>query len=404
MQSREVNFTDPLYLNVNEGVAEYDTQMINLDDDFGYTGFGRNDPKRRKAFTAGTYSIAQGRRYAIGSFLWKKQEYYYGWRAPTNYVVNNGVIDGNGNNSSRISLGTIEQSGLATVIYNNAVTKLYDQMRSSELNLALTIGERKESAKMLRKALQATASVVRSARAVRRQLLTNPSLLASNLWLQAKYGWLPLYGDVYAAVNWHFHLFSEMRFEAKAGRTVEWKDSVPSNWCGNVPIKRKHGERCQIIVYAGVTNSDAYNLSRITSLNPLSIAWELVPFSFVADWFVDIGGYLANMEASLGTGLTFGRGMVTKTTLRESYIPPYIRDVKWRQTYWSDYFVDNTQYTKLDPQKNWRREVFKTRSVLTSFPRPAVPVFKANLGSQRIISAGALIRQVLLGGIQGKKW
>jgi len=31
--------------------------------------------------------------------------------------------------------------------------------------------------------------------------------------------------------------------------------------------------------------------------DPLSVAWELVPFSFVADWFIPIGTYLDNLAA-----------------------------------------------------------------------------------------------------------
>jgi hypothetical protein len=404
MQNRDVNLTDQFYLNIGGGDAEYDTYIANFDQDFSFSGFGSNDPKRRRAFTPGSYTITEGRRYAVGTFLWTRQEYYYRWYPASDYVDNKGIIDASGNNSARISLGTVAQSDLSTVVYNNALTKLYDRLRSSELNLALTIGERKESARMLQKAFAATASVVQKARSIRRQILTNPSLLASNLWLQAKYGWLPLYNDVYEATKFHYHLFSEMRFEGKSKRKVEWDDAVYSNWIGSVPLKRTHEQRCQFIIYAGVADSDAYNLSRITSLNPLSIAWELVPFSFVADWFVDIGGYLANMEASLGTGLSFGRGMVTEVAHTTTFQPGLTRDGQWDQVYWSSYFVVNKTSTRLDPQKNWRREVTKTRTLLTSFPRARFPVFQVSLGSQRIISAGALIRQVLLGSVQGKKW
>jgi hypothetical protein len=33
-------------------------------------------------------------------------------------------------------------------------------------------------------------------------------------------------------------------------------------------------------------------------LNPASVYWETIPFSFVVDWFVDVGGYL-NAQAAL---------------------------------------------------------------------------------------------------------
>lgn len=400
MQNRDANLLDPFYLTVGSTV-QYDNYVANLDYDFSFSGFGPNDPRKRKAFTPGSYTITEGRRYLIGDYRWRSRDYYYGnWYPIVERLRNTGVIDYHGNNLARVSLSCTPQTGLSTVVYNNALTQLYDRLRSSELNLALTIGERKESAKMLRKAWTAAASVVRMARKVRREILHNPTLLASNLWLQYKYGWLPLYNDVYQAVNWHFHLFDEMRFVGKYKRKVEWDSVSQSAWLGSVNLKRTHEQKCLIIVEAGIANSDAYNLSRITSLNPLSIAWELVPFSFVADWFVDVGGYLANMEASLGTGLSFKRGMVTEVAHMTTFAPGEIRSWKGRQTYWSDYFVDHFYDYIIDDKKNWRREVTKTRSVLGGFPRARFPVFQVSLGSQRIISAAALIRQVLLGGIR----
>lgn len=43
-------------------------------------------------------------------------------------------------------------------------------------------------------------------------------------------------------------------------------------------------------------------LDRVTSslrFNPLTTAWELIPFSFVVDWFVGVGDWLVNQTASL---------------------------------------------------------------------------------------------------------
>jgi len=34
--------------------------------------------------------------------------------------------------------------------------------------------------------------------------------------------------------------------------------------------------------------------------NPLLIGWELVPFSFVVDWFLPVGNWLESVDAMLG--------------------------------------------------------------------------------------------------------
>lgn len=41
-------------------------------------------------------------------------------------------------------------------------------------------------------------------------------------------------------------------------------------------------------------------LTQLGFTNPLSIAWELLPWSFVLDWFVDVGGYINRMDFALG--------------------------------------------------------------------------------------------------------
>lgn len=376
--------------------------LTSKDDDFSFSGFGYNDPKKRRAFTPGTYSIRRGHRRAVGSYNARRWDYNPGaWGATpgwyfTSWWAVKGLIDGFGNTSYGRSLAKYEETNLQTVIYNNAISNLYEDLRGSSLNLALTIGERKESARMLQKAFHAMQRIVVEARRVRRLALRNPSLLISNLWLQAKYGWLPLYQDVYSATEWHYRLFNEMTSKGKARRKVEKDEklSVPLLYSTRgEKLFRTHECKVNVIVVYGIADSDTYNLSRLTSLNPVSIAWELVPFSFVVDWFYDIGGYLANMEASLGAGLTFKRGMITTLNVHTMWT----QSIHYHEyTTPSDYYGYRQRYSDAYAHEGDAYEVTKTRQLLGSFPRPQLPVFQANLGSQRIMSAAALIRQVLL--------
>jgi hypothetical protein len=49
-----------------------------------------------------------------------------------------------------------------------------------------------------------------------------------------------------------------------------------------------------------VTCTMTAELETLGLLNPLSLAWELLPYSFVIDWFLPIGDYLAATTASAG--------------------------------------------------------------------------------------------------------
>jgi hypothetical protein len=53
---------------------------------------------------------------------------------------------------------------------------------------------------------------------------------------------------------------------------------------------------------------------RIEIGNPLEIAWELVPFSFVVDWFIPIGDWLGSLDALKGVKQVWGT-----VTQRQSY-------------------------------------------------------------------------------------
>jgi hypothetical protein len=54
------------------------------------------------------------------------------------------------------------------------------------------------------------------------------------------------------------------------------------------------------------TGTELATVKEMGLLNPLSLAWELLPYSFVADWFVPIGGYLNTLDATIG--LSFWKG------------------------------------------------------------------------------------------------
>jgi hypothetical protein len=54
-------------------------------------------------------------------------------------------------------------------------------------------------------------------------------------------------------------------------------------------------------------------------LDPLSVAWEVLPFSFVADWFIPIGTYLENLNQ---IPFLKGRFMVTAYRRTEGPFSP----------------------------------------------------------------------------------
>lgn len=108
---------------------------------------------------------------------------------------------------------------------------------------------------------------------------------ASN-WLELQYGWLPLISDVHDAAVTLAALTQPRVYRVRARHFLN-KPLV-----GAAPFvlyEGKHIERGQILAY--LTEVNVPSLYGLT--DPLSLAWELTPFSFVADWFIPIGDYLS---------------------------------------------------------------------------------------------------------------
>lgn len=125
-------------------------------------------------------------------------------------------------------------------------------------------------------------------------------------------------------------------------------------------------------------------LSKFSSLNPISIAWEMMPFSFVADWFYDVGGYMRNLESSIVFGSLFDSGFTTYTyrfVHKGHVIGSYSDPGGYQNIDW----VGSQSRTGLD------------RQILTGSPVPLIPKFTTDLSSGRLLNAAALLAQFFRG-------
>jgi hypothetical protein len=90
--------------------------------------------------------------------------------------------------------------------------------------------------------------------------------------------------------------------------------------------------RCELGAEIFVSNPNLYLANKLGFVNPGVIAWELVPFSFVIDWFVPVGNFLSQWTDFVG--LTLQKAYTTKTAYTEDrdryllLIPPGVRDDK----------------------------------------------------------------------------
>lgn len=183
-------------------------------------------------------------------------------------------------------------------------SRLSEKVKGHNFNLAVSAAQGKQTVDMVRNAVFSIGGAITDLKrgkfesAARRfGVAQRPSKLSkkdiSGRWLELQYGWLPLISDVYAAAK----AFESLTSDARVNRVTE---SIHKEWRGNASC-----EPGNYSCYGNVQENARYiyemteTLSTPRSLgltDPLSVAWELIPYSFVVDWFVPVGDYLANLN------------------------------------------------------------------------------------------------------------
>lgn len=186
----------------------------------------------------------------------------------------------------------------------NLQSRLSEKVKGHNFNLAVSAAQGKQTVDMVRNAVFSIGGAItdlkkgKFASAARRfGVAQRPSKLSekdiSGRWLELQYGWLPLISDVYEAAKAYESLTSDARVN-----TVT--ESIQKQWRGNASC-----EPVNYSCYGNVQENARYIYEMTETLSvprslgltdPLSVAWELIPYSFVVDWFVPIGDYLANLN------------------------------------------------------------------------------------------------------------
>lgn len=142
-------------------------------------------------------------------------------------------------------------------------------------------------------------------------------------WLEYHFGWEPLVNDIYNAVGFLNDPLPSVRLRGKGTSVVHWVENQ-----GPSQDEYTHMHRITYGADVAVYDPDLFLLNKAGLLNPALVAWELVPFSFVIDWFVNLGGWLASLTSFVGLSLqnefSSSYGVVLRTSsptgMRSEYV------------------------------------------------------------------------------------
>jgi len=290
-------------------------------------------------------------------------------------------------------VGSIEDA-----LDNKVVQRLIEKLGTGiEGNLAQDIAQWGQTVSLVGNAAKAVTSAIRNVRrgnfagainslrsASSQKFRLSPSgkqpslaKSAAENWLALQYGWKPLLKDIESSLESlgnaliHSALGNQVVHKVTASASVRGSKTVkfplafhPSQIAGSkttsVEIRKKYGLR-----YV-VDNPTLSFLQQTGFTNPINLGWEILPFSFVVDWFLPVGKYLESF--TYAQGLSFLDGYVV--TLKKTKVVSAVG-------YGSRLPGGNVNY--LESGSYLEDRVDFARSRISNFPVMSAPTLKTGI-------------------------
>lgn len=199
-------------------------------------------------------------------------------------------------------VGRMEQAALA---------KFNGQLRKGNAELGMTLATWKQSRDMIVDRFKRVNPVISAAEyrlrnnrkarmSLQRKFSHNANVTAGNV-LEVEFGWRPMFSDIYAA------LFTAMQ------------DAIPPTWVVGRQRQRifdsvysppgdyfqyqrlNHGKALVTVAASvSVTNPNAWLLNRMGLINPATVVWDAIPWSFVVNMFVNVSAMINSLTNYVG--------------------------------------------------------------------------------------------------------
>lgn len=125
---------------------------------------------------------------------------------------------------------------------------------------------------------------------------------ASRLWLEYWFGWSPLINDIGIAVDNLQADYSKNissvgtrveRNKKKQRNSYGWDRDYDYQWAVSVKVQAQ----------IDVVNPNLFLANRLGFINPLVVLWDVIPFSFLADWLLPVSSFLNSFTEFVGLSI-----------------------------------------------------------------------------------------------------
>lgn len=276
---------------------------------------------------------------------------------------------------------------LSSTLESKAVTNMLLKLKQQDVDLGVMFAERNQTAKLVYE----TATRLRKAyvavrrkrwKEARRQLGIGKLSGPRSEWMSYRYGITPLLMDVHGSAMALARRAGGTAHETQASVSVtgyskdEFKDVIVDDYWNKLSVVTTREVRAKC--YYVPSNNALIAMSSLGLTNPLMIAWELVPLSFVADWFLPIGDFLQCLDAAVGYDFKGG-------TVTHRYRSKIVRSPDWGQKHPNFWLLADKS------TGGYVHQHVTDRKVYAASPLPRAPVPKDGLNVKRAVDAIALL-------------
>lgn len=222
------------------------------------------------------------------------------------------------------------------------LAKVYGRLQRNRVEAGLAVVEARQALAMLAKR---SIDLLVLIKALKNGQFTNQLRLmfrdrkelngVHGAFLEYQYGWKPLMSDIHDAWQAVNNKLSDLLYINASGK-VEESFTDHDTWDAwlhfgfnefgvcRIDRTREFKRTHRAKLFGKLSNEILGQMEQYGLANPLSLAWEVVPWSFVLDWWIPVGNVLSSLSAHTGLEFIGGyKSVVAEGTVTTQITPLY---------------------------------------------------------------------------------